>query len=166
MTAAIVMDIISRLPGCAGQAADAVSAYTQVKMEDAPALLKNPKSECPKFGFVFHDTNGLNHGPVWKTQLFLSESVRSSFGRSIVGKAIRECFLETRLGTFSELTVYLTTERKDCSCLCMWTKKIRLERSRTSVQHGELLTKDVDLGEPTSFLDCIFWLHSTRMSNK
>ena len=31
MTAAIVMDIISRLPGCAGQAADAVSAYTHVK---------------------------------------------------------------------------------------------------------------------------------------
>ena len=40
------MDIISRLPGCAGQAADAVSAYTQVKMEDAPKLLKIPKSEC------------------------------------------------------------------------------------------------------------------------
>ena len=38
MTAAKVMDIISRLPGCAGQAADAVSAYTQVKMEDAPKL--------------------------------------------------------------------------------------------------------------------------------
>ena len=47
MTAATVMDIISRLPGCAGQAADAVSAYTQVKMEDAPKLLKNPESECP-----------------------------------------------------------------------------------------------------------------------
>ena len=47
MTAAKVMDIISRLPGCAGQAADAVSAYTQVQMEDAPKLLKIPKSECP-----------------------------------------------------------------------------------------------------------------------
>ena len=47
MTAARVMDIISRLPGCAGQAADAVSAYTHVKMEDAPSLLKIPKSECP-----------------------------------------------------------------------------------------------------------------------
>ena len=35
MTAAKIMDIISRLPGCDGQAADAVSAYTQVKMEDA-----------------------------------------------------------------------------------------------------------------------------------
>ena len=41
MTAAKVMDIISRLPGCAGQAADAVSAYTQVKMEDAPKLIEN-----------------------------------------------------------------------------------------------------------------------------
>ena len=47
MTAAKVMDIISRLSGCAGQAADAVSAYTQVKMEDAPKLLKIPNSECP-----------------------------------------------------------------------------------------------------------------------
>ena len=36
MTAVQVMDIVTRLPGCAGQAADAVFAYTQVKMEDAP----------------------------------------------------------------------------------------------------------------------------------
>ena len=47
MTAANVMDIISRLPGCAGQAAVAVSANTQLKMEDAPKLLKIPKPECP-----------------------------------------------------------------------------------------------------------------------
>ena len=47
MTAAKIMDIISRLPDCDGQAADAVSAYTQVKMEDAHKLLKIPKSECP-----------------------------------------------------------------------------------------------------------------------
>ena len=47
MTAAKVMDIISRLPGCAGQAADAVSAYTHVKMGDALKLLKIPKSEGP-----------------------------------------------------------------------------------------------------------------------
>ena len=32
MTAAQVLDVISRLPGCARQAADAVSAYTEVKM--------------------------------------------------------------------------------------------------------------------------------------
>ena len=64
MTAAKIMDIISRLPGCDGQAADAVSAYTQVKMEDAQQqmqyqlklkkkledahkLFNISKSECP-----------------------------------------------------------------------------------------------------------------------
>ena len=41
MTAAKVMDIISRLPVSDGQAADAVSAYTQVKMEDAPQIIEN-----------------------------------------------------------------------------------------------------------------------------
>ena len=51
MTAAKVMDVIARLPGCAGQASGAVSAYTQVKMEDAPRLLKIPESECPYIGY-------------------------------------------------------------------------------------------------------------------
>ena len=47
MTTAKIMDVIARLPGCAGQATDAVSAYTQAKLEDAPRLLKSLKSECP-----------------------------------------------------------------------------------------------------------------------
>ena len=42
MTAAKIMDIISRLPGCDGQA-DAVSAKTQVKMEDAHKFFNNSK---------------------------------------------------------------------------------------------------------------------------
>ena len=50
MTAAKVMDIKTRLPGCAGQAADAVSAKTHVKMQDASKLLKILKSECPDIG--------------------------------------------------------------------------------------------------------------------
>ena len=47
MTAAKIIDVFARLPDCEGQGADAVSAYTQVKMEDAPRLLKILKSECP-----------------------------------------------------------------------------------------------------------------------
>ena len=47
MTAAKVMDVIARLPDCDEQAADAVSACTQVKLEDVPSLLKIPDSECP-----------------------------------------------------------------------------------------------------------------------
>ena len=41
MTAAKVMDIISRLPGCEGQAADAVSAYTQVKNGRCSKIIEN-----------------------------------------------------------------------------------------------------------------------------
>ena len=46
-TAAGVMHVIVKLPNCDGQAADAKSAYTQVKLEDAPRLLEILKSECP-----------------------------------------------------------------------------------------------------------------------
>ena len=42
MTAAKIMDVIARLPGCEGQAGDAVSANTQVKLEDAPKFLQIP----------------------------------------------------------------------------------------------------------------------------
>ena len=49
MTAAKVMDIISRLPGCSGQAADAVSAYTQVKMTDAPKIAQNSKVRMSRY---------------------------------------------------------------------------------------------------------------------
>ena len=74
MTAAVVMDIISRLPGCAGQAADAVSAYTQVKMEDAAdavsAYTQVNFEDAPRllnqnvqtYGCVFHDINDQSLG--------------------------------------------------------------------------------------------------------
>ena len=41
------MDVIARHPDCDGQAADTVSAYVQVKLEDASRLLRILKSECP-----------------------------------------------------------------------------------------------------------------------
>ena len=47
MAATKMMDVIARLLGCNGQAADTVPAYTQVKLEDAPRLRNIPKSECP-----------------------------------------------------------------------------------------------------------------------
>ena len=48
MNAAKVLDVIARLPDCDGEAADAVPAYTLVKMEDAPRLRRIPKSDCPQ----------------------------------------------------------------------------------------------------------------------
>ena len=42
-SSATQMNSIARLPACHGQAADAVSAFSQVKLEAAPRLLKIPK---------------------------------------------------------------------------------------------------------------------------
>ena len=53
MTAAKVIDTISRPPACAGHAADAVSAHTQVKMEDAPTFFRNSIQNVQIFGYVY-----------------------------------------------------------------------------------------------------------------
>ena len=56
MNVAKIMDIISRMPGCDGQAADAVSTYAQMKMEDVHKLLKIFKiGVLQTFRFVYHD---------------------------------------------------------------------------------------------------------------
>ena len=83
MTAAKVMDIISRLPGCSGQAADAVSAYTQVKVEDAAKKLKIPKSECPDIWIRLPKTNGPNHGSSMEDPVFPLE--RNLYGHPLAG---------------------------------------------------------------------------------
>ena len=41
------MDVIVRLPESVGQAADAASAYTHVRIEHAPKKMKTSKSQCP-----------------------------------------------------------------------------------------------------------------------
>ena len=46
MTAAKVLDVTPRQPRCAGQSCDAVSAYTQVIIEDSPIVFKLLKSAC------------------------------------------------------------------------------------------------------------------------
>ena len=62
MTAAKGMYVIANSPDLDGQAADVVSAHTQVKMGDAPRLLKIQKSECPDMWNVFHAMLGPNSG--------------------------------------------------------------------------------------------------------
>ena len=98
MTGAKVMDIIARPPGCAGQAADAVSVHTQVKMEDAPTF-ENSKVRMSRYLDMSTETQmaqimvqyGRPSCSSWK------KSVRSSFGRTIMGKAIRESSIQIRL---------------------------------------------------------------------
>ena len=73
MTAAKVMDVIARLPDCDGQAADAVSAHTQVKLEGH--LLVAQKSQIGMSRCL--DTSSLA-GLLWEWQI---EEILLEFGR-------------------------------------------------------------------------------------
>ena len=117
MRTAKVMDIISRLQGDAEQAADAVSAYTEVKMKDAPKLLKIPKSECPDFWIRLprHKMAKITVQYGRPSRSSWAESVRSSFSRTILGKAIWESLVDIRLGeSFQIGNAYSYTVKKGC----------------------------------------------------
>ena len=124
MTAAKFMDIISRLPGCDGQAADAVSAYTQVKMEDAHKLLKIPKSECPNIWIRLPRHK-------WPKSWSSMEDPVVPLERNLYGHLL------------AGLSVYVDD--------------IKLAGKKQNLHPmWKLLNKEVDLGEPTSFLDRIY----------
>ena len=124
MTAAKIMDVIERLPGCAGQATDAVSVYTQAKNGRCSQIFENSQ-----IGMSRH-LDSSTTTPMAKIMVQYGRSsrsswtevVRSSSGRTIMGKAIWENPIETRLGEkFSTGNVSLSTNNKDYSYLCMWT---------------------------------------------
>ena len=122
MTAAKVLDIISSLPGCDGQAADSVSAY-QVKMGDAPKLLKIPKSECP-------DTWVRLPRHKWpKSWSRMEDPVvhleRNLYGHPLAGLLWEKQFEKVLLkhgweNKFQIEHVSLFIVRRDYSYLCMW----------------------------------------------
>ena len=123
MTAAKIMDIISRLPGCDGQAADAVSAYTQEKMEDAHKLLKIPKSECPDIWIRLPRHKWpKSECPVWKTQSFLSSEICTVILRQdYYGKGnLRKSYSNMAGRKFQIGNVSFYIVKKDYSYLCMW----------------------------------------------
>ena len=105
MTAAKVTDVIARLPDCAGQAPDAVSAYTQVKMEDAPSLLKIPKSERPHIWIRLPKHKWPKSWSSMEDPVVLL--ARNLYGHPLagllLGTAIWESSLRTRLGKSSKL---------------------------------------------------------------
>ena len=112
MTAAKVMDIISRVQGCARQAADAVSANTKVEMEDAHKLLKNPKSECPdiwirQLRHIWPKSWSSMEDPVVLLEL---NRYGHPLARLLWRKAIRENPIEVRLGQSFQLGTLIRTQ--------------------------------------------------------
>ena len=82
-----------------------------------------------------------------------TKSVWSSFGRTIVGKAIWENFVETWFGENSKLGMSLCSSWKRIIliCVCGWHKMAGKKHNIDPM--WKVLNKEVDLREPTSFLD-------------
>ena len=71
MTAAKIIDIISQLSGCEGQAATQYLLALNSRWKMIQNYWKFHDRNFEIFGYVYQDTHGLNHGPVWKTRSFL-----------------------------------------------------------------------------------------------
>ena len=152
------MDVISRLPGCAGQAADAVSAYTQVTMEDAPKLFKNHKSECPDISIRLPRHKWPKSWSSMEDSVFPLE--RNPYGHPLAGllweRQFEKIMLEHGWEKFLIGNAYSCSVKKDYSYLCMWMTSNWVERSKILIRCGKVLNKEVDLGEPTSFFDHVY----------
>ena len=159
MTAATVMDIILRLTGCSGQATDAVSAYTQVKMEDAPTLFeKIQRQNVQIFGQVYQSTNGPNHGPVWKTQSFLLSGICTVIlWRDCCGKGhFEKVQLKYGWETVPNWECLFVNREKGLF-LSVYVDDLELAGKKQNINPTwKRLMKDVDLGEPASFLDHVY----------
>ena len=148
MRAPKVMDATAWLPGCEGQAADEISVYTQVKMEDAPSVVFCPPAPCSSVSLAvspqrraFVSVSSRFHKVRMSRSLDTStkaqmakimvqygrpsrssrkESVRSSFSRTIMGKRIRESSIKNTVGEkFRIGNVYsLTSERTILIFVC------------------------------------------------
>ena len=122
MTAAKIMDIISRLLGCDGQAADAVSIYTQVKMEDAHKLLKIPKSECPDIWIRLPRHKWPKSWSGMEDPVVPLE--RNLYGHPLAGllweRQFEKILLKHGWEKFQIGNVSLFIVKKDYSYLCMW----------------------------------------------
>ena len=155
MTAAKVMDIISRLPGCDGQAADAVSASTQVKVEDAAKLLKIPKSECPDIWIRLPRQKWPKSWSSMEDPVVPLE--RNLFGHPLAGLSWERQF-DKVLSEHGWRKVpnweCLFVHREKGLFLSVYADDIKLAGKKQNIDPmWKVLIKEVDLGERTSFLD-------------
>ena len=131
--------------GAQGQAARRSISYTRVKMEDAPKLWKIPKSECPD----------MLDGPVWKTESFLLSGIRTViFWQDCNVKGnLRKSYWSTVGRRFPTGNAYSYTVKKFFFICCMWMTWKLAGKKQNLDPMWKVLNKEVDLGEPTSFLD-------------
>ena len=95
LTAADVLDVTPRVPQCSGQASDAVSAYTSLKVKNAPRLLHLSEDNMSKgLDQITESKNITKLGLSWRSSCTTgAQSSRSSIGWTLQGRknTVRKC---------------------------------------------------------------------------
>ena len=164
MSAAKVMGIISRLTGCAGQAADAVSAYNPGQKGRCTTFIEDPQISR----YVCQNARGLNHGPVWKIQsFFLSGIYTVILYQDYYGKGNSRKFFWKRMGKIPHWECLFVNREKG---LFLSVYGGRNQNGRKETQYGPNVENSHErrwFGRANIIpWPCLFRLHSTRMQKK
>ena len=128
-------------------------------MEDAPKLLKIPKSECPDIWIRLPRHKWPKSWSILEVPVVPLE--RNLYGHPLAGllweRQFEKILLKHGWEKFQIGNAYSLTERKDYSCLCSWTISKWQERNKTLIRCGKVLNKEIDLGEITSFLEHVYF---------
>ena len=109
------------------------------------------------FGYVYQNTNGPNHGPAWKTQSFLLSEICTVLWQDYHGKGNSGKFHWNTAWKIPNGDCFFCTPRKKDHSLSVHVNDIKLAGKKQNIDPmWKVLMKDVDLGEPTSFLDHVY----------
>ena len=91
------------------------------------------------FGYVYHDTHGQIHGPVWKTQWFLLNDICMVIPwQDCYGKGnLRKSYWNTVGRRFPVVNAYSYTVKKDYSYLCIWMTSNWFESNKMLIRCGK-----------------------------
>ena len=157
LTAAKVMDIISRLPGCAGQAANAVSVFPR-KNGRCSKILKIPKSECPDIWIRLPQHK-------WPKSWSSMEDPVVSLERNLYGQPLAVLFWERQFEIILLKHGWEKIQNWECLFvhrekglfLAVYVDDIKLAGKKQNLDPmWKVLNKEIDLREPISFLDHVY----------
>ena len=132
--------------------------YTQVKWKMLTIYWKFPNRSVQTFGFVYHDTNGLNHGRTLKTLWFhLNETCMATRLAAFCGKDSSKKFYGDWDGRKVPNWECLFVLRKQWLFLSVHVDDFKMDGRKQNLRPKcKKWMKLADLGEPTSFLDHLY----------
>ena len=108
------------------------------------------------FGFVYDDTNGQNHGPVWKIQSFLNEICMGIFWQDSWERQFKKILLKDGWEKVSKLGMFIVQHQQGLF-LSVYVDDMKLAGKKQNIDPMmKLHNKEVDLWETTSFFDHVY----------